>query len=485
MNDNMLNYKKAILLLVVAYAAYILANLVMGMEIADFMKKGLILVVCVLFLKVALSTSMEKLIILLVLMLPFPVYINFGKDLGTSITLAIYLVFFVEITRKMMRKEPPFPYRPLIAVLIYISVCYVISFSNTQWFGRENALRAMSIFGSCGMIFYMVVNSIQRKDSFLKIIDFISIMCFVESLLIIYQVIFPAHSGFINFFASRVIDVTERYAAMEAAKGGIRVIGTIATDYGLISVFFAMNIIIQFFRIQSLKQSIKKKLYVLCILFSCFALVSIGTRGGFIALFIGMLIILTMSKSYIKVGKNIVLICILSLFLFGFMFIVSENFPHVANLFERLTGTEFEGVMPDTRVNVWKIVWPIVMEHPWIGWGPQNIGKSGIEVYMNPHNMYLTYIFNIGFIGTLGIMVFFCLIFWYGLRAIKKIKDTEMVYATVGLMGSYVVFLLTGLIGEYLRSSSMQQFVWIIFALIVSVAKISKDGYDKDLKRID
>lgn len=479
-NEILLNYKRIFLLLVVAYVCFIIANMYLNMEIGDFLKKSLILFICIIFLRVVAAKSMVDLIALLILMLPFPVFINFGKDLGTSITLGIYLVVSVYMLKNMMKKEVIFLYKPLFPVLIYITICYVVSFGNTPWFGRENALRNISVFVSCVAIFYMIVNNIQNRQAIFKIVDVITIMCFIESLLVIYEVLFPLHSGFINFFSSRVIDVDEMYAGME----NLRIVGTIAADYELTSAFFAMNIVVQFFRIQSLKKSLKRKLYVFCLFCSSFALVSTGTRGGFVALIIAILIMLFLAKRYVSLTKNMVVIFVLGVFLVSVIFIISESMPHVSKLGERLSETQFEGVVPDHRVLVWKFVLPILAEHPWIGYGPQIIGKTGLIRYYDPHSMYFSYVFNIGILGASGIMVFLGAIFWKGFSALRKQQDSEMTHIIVGLLAAFMVFILQGLLSSYTRSNTMQQFVWIILALIVSVAKIVKNGSDEDFKTL-
>ena len=383
----------------------------------------------------------------------------------------------IYVVSKIIKKESIFSDMPLFYIVLFLIVAYVVSFANTPWFARESALRRFSIFISCVMVFYIVINSIRSKKAIIRTIDVITVACFLEALVVIYQLMFPTKSGFLQFFGSRVVDLDQRYSSLEK----LRIVGTFGFDFGTVSEFFAMNIALQFFRIQTLNKSLKRRSYIICLLVTIIALVATGTRGGIMAMFLGMLITMFMAKKYLSFTKNFFLVFIVGVLLFSIMIVFAENLPYVANLYERFIGTEFQGVVPDTRVEAWTIIKPIIMEHPLIGHGPYAMGKGGTIKYMNPHNTYFYYLFNIGIIGLLGVLWFFGGVLWHGLTAFRKQCDHEMKYILIGLIGAFMVFVIDELSVSYLRHSNMQQFVWIVFGLVVSASRIAK----KDSSRRD
>ena len=479
LNDFILNFRGIFLLLFVMFISYTVANIFLSMELNDFLKKFLIIVICILFLKVAASTSMENLVILLILMLPFPIFINIGsKDVGTTNTLAIYLVFIIYVVRKIIRKEPIFSDRPLFYMVLFLIVAYVVSFANTPWFARESALRRFSVFISCIIIFYLVINDVKTKKTIVRIIDAMSVASFLEAIVVIYQLLFPTKSSFLQIFGTKVIDLDQRYSALE----NLRIAGTFGFDYEIVSEFFAINILIHFFIIQKLKKSFKRKLYIMNLAFLVVAMISTGTRGGIIALFAVIMLVSFFAKKNLKITKNFILIFTLGTLFFGTIFFFSENIPYLKNLYERFTKTEFQGIVPDTRIVVWKVVLPIIMENPWIGHGPQAIGDAKLVRYANPHSMYLYYLFNIGIIGTVGVLCFFGAVFWRGYATIKRHCDNEIVFLTIVLIGAFMVFVVDEYKISYQRHSNMQQFVWIIFALIVSLSRVAGSGNGDDSK---
>ena len=422
------------------------------------------------------TISTENVIAFLILIIPFPIIVNFGgKDLGSSITVAIYVIFISYIIGMIIRKKTILPDRPLLFIVMFIILCYVVSFSNTPWQGRENAVRKFSEFISCVILFYLVINNINTKKAIFKIVDMITIICFIQALIVLFQVLFPTESGFLTFFAGKGTDLAKSYDKME----DLRIMGTVTFDYELLSEYFSMNILMQLILLRNLEKSIKKNSYIICLIFSSVALIATGSRGGIVALFVGFILISLITKEQLKLSKSLFVFCVTCMLLYGVMFIFAEYFPYVANVFDRLTKTRYEGLIPDTRTMVWEAVWPIIMQNPWIGHGPQSIARSGIKMWIDPHSTYLNYLFNIGIIGTSGILIFFGRIFWTGYRAIKKQYDKDMTYLLVGLLGAFLVFIINEYKISYLRDATIQQFVWLIFALIVAAAKIAKKSFVK------
>jgi O-antigen ligase len=470
-SDFTFNAKRILILLGVIYLAYIFSGLIFQVSQQELYKYLVAVILFLLLIKFIHSISIENVIAFMILIIPFPIIINFGgKDLGSSITVIIYLIFISYILGIIIRKEIILPDRPLLKVVLFILVCYVVSFSNTPWQGRENAVRKFSEFVSCIIIFYLVINSITNKRAIFKIVDMITIICFIQAIIVLFQALFPSAAGFLNFFAGKGTDVGRSYRKME----DLRILGTITFDYELLSEYFSMNILMQLVLLRNLKRSFKKTSYIICLIFSSVALIATGSRGGVVSLIVGFIIISLLAKKQLKLSTSFIIFCSAGMLLLGVMLIFSAYMPYVANVFDRFTETKYEGLVPDTRVIVWKTSWPMIMQNPWIGHGPQSVAKSGLKIFVDPHSTYLYYLFNIGIVGTSGVILFFSRIFWIGYTAIKKQYDYEITYLLVALVGSFLVFIINEYKISYLRDSSIQQFVWLIFALIVAASQIAK-----------
>jgi len=450
--------------------AFIISIAVLILPLQIFVKFFVILIVAMLILIFTFSLSMENILSLLMLMIPLPIFINLGgKDMGTTITLAIFLIFFIYSIKRVLRKEQILPHRPLFIPLMFLVLCYAISFMNMPILAMSSALRRCSVFVSCIIIFYLVINNLRSKKAIYRIIDVLTIACFLEATILIIQLIFPENSSFLQFFGNRVVDLGERYSQME----NLRIVGTFGFGYEIVSEFLAINILIQFFWIQKLKKSTKKYLYIICLILSAIAMVSTATRGSIIALIVGILFTSFLARKHLNLSKQFILFCLLALLFASITFFFAEKVPYVSNLYQRFINTRIDGFIPDTRVVVWKQFIPGIMEHPWIGHGPYATGELG-RYTVPPHSIFLYYLFSIGAIGTLVVLWFFAGIFWYGFSAIRKQCDQEMVYIIIVLLGAFLVFMIDEIKVSYLRCSNMQQFIWFIFALIISASQIIK-----------
>ena len=77
--------------------------------------------------------------------------------------------------------------------------------------------------------------------------------------------------------------------------------------------------------------------------------------------------------------------------------------------------------------------------------------------------------------GLAAVLVFMGGIFLNGREGLKAKYASGAINVLVALMGAFFVFIIDEIKISYLRSANLQQFVWIIFALIVAASRIIKN----------
>lgn len=100
------------------------------------------------------------------------------------------------------------------------------------------------------------------------------------------------------------------------------------------------------------------------------------------------------------------------------------------------------------RIEAWSIAWKMVRARPLTGWGLQSYATVANEKYqkkgdtLHAHNLYLTYLSEMGFPVALTLLGFYGFSFWKGAQAWPRL-DTESRWYAMGLglaLGAYFIF---------------------------------------------
>jgi hypothetical protein len=157
---------------------------------------------------------------------------------------------------------------------------------------------------------------------------------------------------------------------------------------------------------------------------------------------------------------------------FGMNFLVS-NFTRSGDLFARVGETQMVGLVPDSRVEAWQSGFERFLEHPLIGSGPYYSIAHGINSWYWPHCLYL-YIANI--VGVFGLTFFMWLLwaFWRATRPrVDRFNDPSYTESYLFLARVQCLYFLVDQIKiEYLRNSTYQFQIWLMFALWVSADRV-------------
>jgi O-antigen ligase len=198
------------------------------------------------------------------------------------------------------------------------------------------------------------------------------------------------------------------------------------------------------------------------------------TRGGFIAVLLGVGYLLWHIRRRLKVVPTMIVGVAAIAFLIGLNGYVAGH-TNAGDLLARMQDSKFIGWMPESRARTWPMAVERMMRHPIIGHGPHYDVQHGREVWFWPHNLYL-YIGNlVGIIG-LSFYLWFMLTLWRMSRPQgDRLGDPN--YARAFLLVGHVqllTFLIDEVKIEYLRNPIYPFQVWILFASIVAAHEIAK-----------
>ena len=208
--------------------------------------------------------------------------------------------------------------------------------------------------------------------------------------------------------------------------------------------------------------------------------VATGNRGGFLSLLGGSVLFLWVFRKDLGLVRSASLIAAAGLFATLAIFIVL-NYTQYNHMFERLSNTEIEGGIPDSRQG-WKTTVELIKERPILGHGPQLRlfddwervipGHTPIDY---PHNLYLFLLYTVGIVGVLAYLTFFIGILVRVTKASKlSIGDAYLNgFLRLGQV-LVIVFLVDQLKVEFLRISLTDywQFVFCVFAILVGAADL-------------
>jgi len=150
------------------------------------------------------------------------------------------------------------------------------------------------------------------------------------------------------------------------------------------------------------------------------------------------------------------------------------------NEWVKVFETRFHGM---GRSYFWKEAIAIIKDYPLFGSGLNTYSKMGRKYTMGwggyPHNCFIQMAAEI---GTLGVILFFAVIFnlyKYVFINIKLINDKTLKYLLIGFSSGLVGFLIHGAMDTNLYSVQLANFFWLIMAVIVAIQRISLNETEK------
>lgn len=402
----------------------------------------------------------------MIMALPFPKGLSFGTT-----NVALVLLLGVIYLLRVGQRELPRPRgTPLDMPILGLVVAYCVSFLNVEAVNAPGAVANFEHFIVALLMFGIVTNSVRTESALRRLHEFQAWALMAFTVIAFWELANPGRAlvpGWIDFTATSGEVFNSR---------NVRVGGTFY-DYELLADFCGLNILFLMFLWLRAENAFKRVLYGGLLATTVFLLFSTVTRGPIFSLAAAAMYTLWHMRRRLRVVPLTIGAGAVAGTLLAANFLVA-NFTKSGNLFDRLSGTEFKGVVPDDRVTAWTGAWNRFLHHPIIGGGPFYAVQQSLDMWFWPHNLYL-YVLNI--VGVVG-FTFFLIMIWKLFQVTTPRVDTptEGSYAEAYMMLArvqFVFFFVDQSKIEYLRNNTYQYEVWLMFAIWVAGDRIRREQH--------
>lgn len=370
---------------IVIPAAFVLAAF-LSTQFFQIRPRYIKLVVGLATLLVVTRLPLHRSLILFLLIFPVPTFVF----VGDTNVLFIGLLLVVWVARMQMGLAPR-PMRSPIdwAVFLYIGA-HLISFLNVETEeGLRRGLQVMSWMTAGPVLYFLLYNNLRNEEHLRRVFQ---ALCALS--------LFVGITGLLEYWFNGYKLVPDWYLW----RGGMTIqgaqrVGGIFGFHGLLADFSAMMFYVQIFMASRSHGRLAKTYYLGLALLSLVMLALAVNRGGVAAWLMGGLyyfFLVRKEVSWQRVGVALPAV----LFAFLGVQMLTSNFFSRLRVLGRLTGTRFEGVVPENRVNVWNDILGRVPDHLWTGHGPwYALGGVGDQRLQWPHSGYLFYLYTTGVFG--------------------------------------------------------------------------------------
>jgi len=340
---------------------------------------------------------------------------------------------------------------PLIVPFMLMFFSFFISWSTAPPLFWSKYIIQLLQFGSCVVLFYL--SFFYFKDE-KDLNTFFHALIFSNILVVAYSLL-QAFIGYgsLSFFGIRELSLIEN-----------------RQDQRLVGPFEAVGITAEYLVLQSMvlahymvRTGKLRKMGFVLLLANMAVLFGTGNRGGFLIAILSAVIFLYCYRR--SIGRKGVISAVMGLLLmFASVSIVMTKYTDFDVLYERLFGTEFEGVTPDTRSG-WTEVVDLILERPLIGHGPRVILPNEYDnpparwpeghITFYPHSLYLYILYTTGLVGLLAYGCW-AVTYWNNLRRARKkmvfendVRGLKTGLPTLGMI-IFAIFLIDQLKVEFL-----------------------------------
>lgn len=439
------------------------AGVVLGQQYVAPNKRVIPVLAAILLFGLAWRADLATAIGVLALALPFPRPTVFGNT-NLAFVLLLLVIWLLRVT--LSRSSPPRS-SPVHVPLLAVFVCYVVSFYNIAPADLGPGLMKFGLMVGSWLMFVVVAGNLRTPRDLERVLVFQAISVFSVCLVAVYEVTHPG----VNM--ARFLYTPLESFQTDTSLTNIRV-GSVFSDFELLCEYCALNSLLAMFLFVRARSLIPRLAFGGLLVFVVFVLFTTVTRGGIVALAVGAVYLLwTIRRRLTFVGVTVALAVVVvgAIAMNGYVASSTQS----GDLFERLFTSEVQGLVPDSRAEVWPEAWARIFEHPLLGHGPLYTVISGTRIFHWPHSLYLYIANNIGFIG----LAVFVWLLWTLFRLTRPVTDDLKGEDYVGsylliARAQMVVFLVDEIKIEYLRNENYQFQIWFMFALAAAAGQIAR-----------
>jgi O-antigen ligase len=420
------------------------------------MQLGAALIGVVLMFVAAYALPERVTITLVVLLIPFQLI---QSRYGTVNVGIAYLVFVAFLLQGRIRRLP------YLTPVVLIFFAYLLSTATSLSSTYVQQLLYIINVGANFAVFYLIFNHFYRVPDPRYAIR---LLLWVNVLVLIFNLAQLA----LGFSSVSVLGVSE-WTLGGNLEDKRRLLGPFGTA-GINASYLVLQTLLCAYAFLRMPGGVERVLIVTVALGNFAFLVATGSRGGFLSLLFGVAVFALVLRRQLGLARIVISLLIGGAAMSVVAVLVVTLTPFDV-LFTRLMGTEFEGVVPDSRKGWYEIV-ERIPERLVFGHGPRIVlpdmsPRFLREVFVGfPHNLYLFLLYSLGMVGLIAWMSWFCALtlHWWGIarRQWQQSVAAELPRLGVVLM---IAFLFDQMKIEFLRFEVLdfQQYMfttWGIFA---------------------
>jgi len=376
---------------------------------------------------------------------------NFGSGVNLSNIFLILLLVLAFTRAAIMSTKPFLKTKFNLPIVVFMLITGIALF-------RGEILLGLSLLGD---------NFEMYKNWMLSIILFFFTVRFIESFAMMKAVIFMMAAT--TLYAA-IVSLQQHYAldatvySHDIRISGIFIKGMINEQAAFLVVYTVVFIGIA---LNSTNAFLKLLTFALAGV-NLFATLFYYSRGAYLAIFFGILAMLTMK---LKNKRNVIIIGVVLMMLVNFL---------PGSVQDRMSG----GVGDESaqsRLDFWKDALIITAKKPW-GLGFMVFKEQGH--FRDTHNMYLNIAVEE---GVLGIFLFLWILmngYKYGMKLYNLKGNNFSRGLAVGWIGCLTGFMLSNMFGNRLTYFPLAGYFWILLGMVVKSVLILKKEQEDDLRNL-
>lgn len=441
------------LLVLIAVISYATATQVVTPQ-HRMIKLGVLLLVIVFMYRFDVVYSL----FLFTFLFPYPS----GISIGSTNYVLMSLIFLVWMIRAVSTGQKPLYGTRIDWANIMFLIAYLVSFWNVETQSAvTGGLKIVWRQISCFFFFYLIVRFVNDERMLVRLIKVMVVTTSLVMLSGIFELFFPGRTiipGWITLLHEK------GEGTFSQRVQGIRLQGLVR-GHNLLSDMSVIGMLFMSYLTVTSRNLLAKLFWVLMGMMSMTVLMGSANRGATVALTLGLTYWVFLLRR--RLGfRRIVGIVAIAVGLAVATEIVLETQTYAMSLWARLSHTEFQGVVPDTRTVAWGPALKRSMEHILIGHGPQYQIFTGLKFHFWPHNAYLFYLFTLGLFG-LSAFLWICyeLIRMSLIFRRPGIRGTHLGYLLALIHVELVMFLFGQLRTDHQRDDIYPFVMWFLFGL--------------------
>ncbi len=420
--------------------------------------------VLLLFLVILLRFEMVYSVYFFIILFPFPS----GVVLTSTNVLLMTLIPLIWLVRSRATRQKFFAGTNVDKWILVFIVAYFVSLFNVEttealsWSFKIiwRQLTAMAFF-------YLIVTFVDDENQLERMTKVIALSGSLVALTGVVELVSPGATLIPGW-----IQTGQRLGG--AGELGYRIkgirLGGAVGSHEILSDYCGLCLWLMVTHFLRSKNPIEKLFWMVVSASTLVVILGTANRGAILSLAAAFIYALWVFRRRMTLMRYVILISTVAV-VFTAAQLLLDKYTIAASVTQRIVGTEFKGVTPDSRVGVWGPVFQSALQHPFIGHGPYyDTGRGLVRIYW-PHNGYLFYLHTLGLFGLSAFLVIVYRLMRSSLRYYHPLAEgTFLGLATAIFNVQLVQFLVAQMRTDHQRTTdSIYMYIaWLVFALIAA-----------------